>query len=135
MYNILEQRFQAQKITNEKSSKVFKDITMRIFNKEQIKAMFETRVSNFNISTLKGHFSDIVCSSVMSLNQNSMSKLLDLMCMGFKHQVLNSCFGLELYLGTKNAINSIRDKIMDTACTDVLKYLELFYEQNYKNTV
>jgi len=107
---------------------------MRIFNKEQIKSIFETRSTNFNIGTLKGHFSDIVCSSVMSLNQNSMSKLLDLMCMGFKHQVLNSCFGLELYLGTKNAINSIRDKIMDTACTDVLKYLEQFYEQNYKTT-
>jgi len=96
MYNILEQRFQAQKITNEKSSKVFKDITMRIFNKELVKTMFESRTSNFNIASIKSHFSEIVCSSVMSLNQNSMSKLLDLMCMGFKHQMLNSCFGQEL---------------------------------------
>ena len=49
----------------------------------------------------------IVHCSIMKLNENSMTKLVDLMLMGFKLQVINCTQASEIYDITQNHFNGI----------------------------
>lgn len=55
----------------------------------------------------KSLITKMVHCSIMKLNEVSMSKLIDLMLMGFKSQILNCMHPAELYDVTQNHFNGI----------------------------
>lgn len=74
MMYILEQRLSAQKVTPEKASKILNDSIKTMFSTQFIEQLFEPQ-RLFSVEYTKHIFQKIVHSSIMSLNETSMSKV------------------------------------------------------------
>lgn len=96
MVFILEQRLRAQTIEKDKSQKVLQEILQFMFNKSFLDELFKPQERHSYTAT-KHLFTKLAHSSVMKLNENSMSKLFDLMVMGVKFQIISTSIPEELY--------------------------------------
>lgn len=88
MLYILNQRLQAQNVTDTKSHKVLLDVTRAMFSEVFIAELFKPQ-EMYNLPATKQIFEKLAHSSIMRLNKSSMDKLFDLMTMGFKYQILS----------------------------------------------
>lgn len=74
MMYILEQRLNAQKVTSEKALKILGDSIKTMFSQEFVDQLFEPQ-RIFSLHYAKQIFIKIVHSSIMTLNETSMSKV------------------------------------------------------------
>lgn len=88
MVYILHQRLQAQTVNSEKADKVLQEVVKAMFSPLFIDELFKPQEVYSNAST-RQIFEKLAHSSIMRLNKVSMDKLYDLMCMGFKYQVIS----------------------------------------------
>lgn len=110
MVFILEQRLRAQNIENEKSQKVLQEILQFMFNKSFLDELFKPQ-ERHSYTAIKHLFTKLAHSSVMKLNENSMSKLFDLMVMGVKFQIISTTIPEELYHVTATHLDEL-DKLV-----------------------
>lgn len=96
MIYILEQRLRAQEVDTNKTQKVLQEILKFMFNKAFLEELFKPQQRHSYTAT-KHLFTKLAHSSVMKLNENSMSKLFDLMVMGVKFQIVSTTIPEELY--------------------------------------
>lgn len=96
MVFILEQRLRAQSVEGDKAQKVLQEILKFMFNKSFLEELFKPQERHSYTAT-KHLFTKLAHSSVMKLNENSMSKLFDLMVMGVKFQIISTTIPEELY--------------------------------------
>ncbi|GFR01464.1 protein OSCP1 [Trichonephila clavata] len=108
MIYVIQQRLEAQNISEDKSRKVIQDIISTMLNDQFIKELFEPQ-HMYSRSAMQSVFEKLVHSSIMRLNSNSMSKLYDLMLMVFKYQVINCENAEEILLVTLNHMDAIRN--------------------------
>ena len=87
MTYILNQRLQAQSVQDEKAKKVLQDVVRAMYSPIFIDELFKPQ-SMYSTSSTKQIFEKLAHSSIMRLNKSSMDKLYDLMCMGFKYQII-----------------------------------------------
>lgn len=74
MMYILEQRLTAQKVLPEKAAKILNDSVKTMFSTDFIQQLFEPQ-RIFSVQYTKQIFQKVVHSSIMSLNETSMSKV------------------------------------------------------------
>eukprot|EP00343_Euplotes_focardii_P011635 CAMPEP_0205832014 /NCGR_PEP_ID=MMETSP0206-20130828/45764_1 /ASSEMBLY_ACC=CAM_ASM_000279 /TAXON_ID=36767 /ORGANISM="Euplotes focardii, Strain TN1" /LENGTH=354 /DNA_ID=CAMNT_0053137171 /DNA_START=41 /DNA_END=1101 /DNA_ORIENTATION=- len=96
MVFILEQRLRAQNVEKEKAQKVLQEILKFMFNKSFLEELFKPQ-DRHSYTATKHLFTKLAHSSVMKLNENSMSKLFDLMVMGVKFQIISTTIPEEIY--------------------------------------
>ncbi|XP_055929795.1 protein OSCP1-like [Argiope bruennichi] len=108
MIYVIQQRLEAQNISEDKSRKVIQDIISTMLNDQFIKELFEPQ-HMYSRSAMQSVFEKLVHSSIMRLNSNSMSKLYDLMLMVFKYQVVNCEIPEEILLVTLNHMDAIKN--------------------------
>ncbi|CAL1267099.1 unnamed protein product [Larinioides sclopetarius] len=108
MIYVIQQRLEAQNISEDKSRKVIQDIISTMLNDQFIKELFEPQ-HMYSRSAMQSVFEKLVHSSIMRLNSNSMSKLYDLMLMVFKYQVVNCENPEEILLVTLNHMDAIKN--------------------------
>lgn len=83
MLYILEQRLAAQKVNESKASRVLCDVTRTMFSPRFMFELFKPQRMYTDIS-VRQIFDKLAHSSIMKLNETSMSKLYSLMVMGVK---------------------------------------------------
>lgn len=86
---------------------VMNDIAGIMLNEKFLDELFKPQ-EIYNRAALHNVFHDIAHSSLMRLNNGSMSKLYDLMTMVFKHQVFSAREPKDLILITLNHLDSMR---------------------------
>ena len=116
MTYILNQRLQAQSVQDEKARKVLQDVVRAMYSPIFIDELFKPQ-SMYSTSSTKQIFEKLAHSSIMRLNKSSMDKLYDLMCMGFKYQII-SCNCPQQYLQiTLNHLETLKNLLLkDDAC-------------------
>jgi len=87
MVYILSQRLRAQKIQAEKAGKVLSDVVSAMFSSAFVEELFKPQPL-YEEDAMRKVFHELAHASVMRLNETSMSKLHDLMSMGFKYQLM-----------------------------------------------
>lgn len=87
MLHVLEQRLGAQKVKNDKSQRVLCDVVRTMFSKRFVDELFKPQFM-YKDKNVRQIFDKLAHSSVMKLNETSMSKLYSLMVMGAKFQVV-----------------------------------------------
>merc|ERR1711920_756100 len=110
MVYILEQRLQAQKIPDAKGQKVLHDVVRTMYYPRFIEELFKPQ-EMYSIQSTRQIFDRLAHSSIMRLNQSSMSKLYDLMTMGVKYQVMSCASPDQLLLVTLNHIESVKELV------------------------
>ena len=118
MIYILDQRLVAQSIDRDKSSRVLSDVVKSMFNESFLHALFRPQ-EIYSINATKEIFRKLSHSSIMRLNESSMEKLYDLMCMSFKQHIQCSGTPNMLLHVTLNHLDSIK-KITNIRSCDVL---------------
>ena len=87
MLYILEQRLQAQSISDDKASRVLQDVVQTMFSDAFLGELFKPQ-RMYSASATRQIFDQLAHSSIMRLNAASMDKLYDLMTMAAKYQLL-----------------------------------------------
>ena len=87
MVYILEQRLTAQNVAKDKASRVLQDVVKTMFSKKFTIELFKPQ-EMYTDAAMRAIFDKLAHSSIMRLNEASMTKLYSLMVMGFKHQIL-----------------------------------------------
>uniref|UniRef100_A0A2L2YGU6 Protein OSCP1 n=2 Tax=Parasteatoda tepidariorum TaxID=114398 RepID=A0A2L2YGU6_PARTP len=108
MLYVIQQRLEAQNVSEDKSNKVIEDILTTMLNDQFIEELFKPQ-NMYSRSAMQSVFEKLVHSSIMRLNTTSMSKLYDLMLMVFKYQVLNCRCAEDILLVTLNHMDAIRN--------------------------
>ncbi|KAG8198304.1 hypothetical protein JTE90_021558 [Oedothorax gibbosus] len=108
MIYVIQQRLEAQKISQDKSRKVLQDIVSTMFNDQFIDELFKPQ-HMYSRSAMQTVFEKLVHSSIMRLNSSSMGKLYDLMLMVFKYQVVNCPSPEDILCVTLNHMDAIRN--------------------------
>jgi hypothetical protein len=117
---IINQRLQAQSIQDEKAHNVLQDMAKVMFSPDFVQELFRPQDMP-SITSVRQIFNKIAHSSIMRLNQNSMDKLFDLMCMAFKLQVL-SCADPQQYLQvTMNHLFSARALVRSDKASELIQ--------------
>ena len=116
----LDQRLRDAKITQEKKEKVMNTIWGRFISEDEFYRLNEV--------DFKSQFSRIAQSSIMKLNESSMSKLYDLMLMGLKYQCFHSHHPDELYLVLLNHFSGIYD-IYREISANTAREIKIFFHQ------
>ena len=133
MVYILEQRLHAQNIPEKKAVRVLRDVVKTMYNPQFIKELFVPQKLQTMKQTLDV-FNNLAHSSIMRLNQSSMSKLFDLMTMGVKYQLLQATDPCEYIQVTLNHLESLKlivddqsvGKLLDAAAANCIAlYQEL----------
>ena len=75
MMYILEQRLNAQKVAPEKAAKILNDSVKTLFSPQFIEQLFEPQ-RIFSVHYTRQIFTKVVHSSIMTLNESSMNKVL-----------------------------------------------------------
>ena len=86
MIYILDQRLRSQDVPKDKSIKVLSDIVRSMLSSNFVNELFRPQ-NMYSMTSCKQIFQKLAHSSIMKLNETSMSKLFDLMLMGMKYQV------------------------------------------------
>ena len=87
MLYILDQRLRAQNISVEKGLRVREDLLRQLFSSQFIEELLRPQAI-YSLAAARQVFERLAQSSIMKLNDNSMSKLFDLMVMGLKMQLM-----------------------------------------------
>ena len=87
MVYILEQRLTAQNVAKDKASRVLQDVVKTMFSRKFTIELFKPQ-EMYTDAAMRAIFDKLAHSSIMRLNEASMTKLYSLMVMGFKHQIL-----------------------------------------------
>lgn len=120
MTYILNQRLQAQSVQDEKAQKVMQDVVRAMFSPVFIEELFKPQ-DMYSTSSTKQIFEKLAHSSIMRLNKSSMDKLYDLMCMGFKYQII-SCSCPQQYLQiTLNHLETLKNLVHDAEASDFIQ--------------
>lgn len=119
MIFILEQRLRAQEVDKTKTQKVLQEILKFMFNKTFLDELFKPQQRHSYTAT-KHLFTKLAHSSVMKLNENSMSKLFDLMVMGVKFQIISSTIPEELYHLTIKHLDEVGKLIEGTPAEEYM---------------
>ena len=106
MVFILQQRLQAQSVTQEKSSRVLSDVIRSLFAPEFTAELMRPQPL-YTPSAVRDVFDKLAQSSIMRLSPNSMDKLYDLMTMGVKQMLVTSRFPTDLVEGTMNHLDEV----------------------------
>ncbi|ETO11104.1 hypothetical protein RFI_26272, partial [Reticulomyxa filosa] len=126
MIYILEHRLKAQKIVQDKSDRVLRDVTSSLFKSDFIDKLF-TSYKVTNTKKLREMFESIAHSSIMQLDDSSMNKLFDLSLMGLKMQVLRSRDVYEMLECLFHHIDGVEQIVISNNITkdndDVLKLI------------
>ena len=83
MLYILEQRLSAQNVQSEKSVRVLCDVVRTMFSRRFVNELFKPQWM-YKDKSIRQIFDKLAHSSIMKLNETSMSKLYSLMVMGVK---------------------------------------------------
>ena len=118
MIYILDQRLVAQSIDRDKAVRVLVDVVKSMFHESFLHALFRPQ-EIYSMSATKEIFRKLSHSSIMRLNDSSMEKLYDLMCMSFKQHVQCSGSPNMLLHVTFNHLDSIKEITNNRSC-DVL---------------
>ena len=84
MIYILDQRLRSQDIDKDRALKVLSDIVKSMLSESFQVELFRPQAM-YSMNSIKQIFQKLAHSSIMKLNATSMSKLFDLMLMGFKY--------------------------------------------------
>ena len=95
MIFILEQRLRSQQVAADKGQKVLQDIVKTMLSKKFMEEVFKPQPM-YSLVETRQIFVKLAHSSLMSLNESSMSKLFDLMLMGIKQQMIQTCYPEEM---------------------------------------
>jgi hypothetical protein len=114
MLYILEQRLQAQSIVEDKSLRVLQDVISTMFSQKFIGELFKPQKIYSNSST-RQIFDRLAHSSIMRLNESSMSKLYDLMTMGAKYQTLSVASASDIAQVTMNHMTALRGLVRSSS--------------------
>jgi len=120
MVYILEQRLRAQNVVKDKSQKVLQEILKFMFNKTFLEELFKPQERHSYTAT-KHLFTKLAHSSVMKLNENSMSKLFDLMVMGVKFQIISTTIPEEIYHVTLRHLDEVNTLIAGTSAEEYVE--------------
>mmetsp|Transcript_34670 Transcript_34670/g.34299 ORF Transcript_34670/g.34299 Transcript_34670/m.34299 type:complete len:133 (+) Transcript_34670:20-418(+) len=120
MVFILDQRLRAQNVGKEKSQKVLQEILKFMFNKSFLEELFKPQ-DRHSYNATKHLFTKLAHSSVMKLNENSMSKLFDLMVMGVKFQIVSTTIPEELYHLTLRHLQEVEDLVTTTSAVEYVE--------------
>jgi len=123
MIYILNQRLKAQNVTPDKSVRILNDAVKTMFLPAFVEQLFEPQ-KIFSIPYTKQIFHKIVHSSIMTLNETSMSKLFDLMLMGFKYQIMASNYPQAIYQITLNHLDGISKIIKEGPAAKMLEHVK-----------
>ena len=107
MVYILHQRLRAQKVAEDKESKVLREVIGAMYSPDFVDVLFQPQAMYTSAST-RLIFDKLAHSSLMRLNKSSMDKLYDLMTMSFKHQLLNSTHLLTILHVTMLHLQALR---------------------------
>lgn len=129
MIYIIEQRLTAQSVEKARAAKVLADITAAVFNASLVHEVFRPH-NAITFAILRSIFEKLAHSSIMRLNEPSMSKLFDLMVMVFKYQVFACPKPSDLLAISDNHLGSIEKMIEgnDKICETVHKVRDRFKE-------
>ena len=135
MIYILCSRLKAQKISQEKSTKVIKDIGNVLYNKKFQSELYSHKKPYLH-QEVKSIFESFVHASIMRLNTTSMNKLFELMLMTLKLQTLRTRYPEEIYQITLNhflGVIEILEKIEneDNSLLNRIKEEMEIFKKNY----
>ena len=120
MTYILNQRLQAQSVQDEKARKVLQDVVRAMYSPTFVVELFKPQAMYSTTST-KQIFEKLAHSSIMRLNTSSMDKLYDLMCMGFKYQII-TCNSPQQYLQiTLNHLETLKSLLQNDEACDLIQ--------------
>lgn len=120
MLYILNQRLHAQKIAGAKRQRVLCDVTKTMFAEDFVSALFNDQ-DIYAAPDVRKIFDRLAHSSIMRLNAKSMSKLYDLMVMGYKRQILSTTEPRELIAILLNHLESIEALIANSTEADLVR--------------
>jgi hypothetical protein len=106
MLYILEQRLQAQHITNEKSQRVLFDVAQTMFSDRFLAELFKPQ-RMYSMQSTRHVFDKLAHSSIVRLNTSSMDKLYDLMIMATKYQALLAPHPSDLLIIAQNHLQTL----------------------------
>ncbi|GAU92077.1 hypothetical protein RvY_04209 [Ramazzottius varieornatus] len=109
MIYVIEHRLRAQKL-EDRMDKVMQDVIGTIFRPRIVDELFKPQhlLSESSMRTL---FQKLAHASIMSLNQESMDKLLDLMTMTVKYQIFACKYPTELIYCALNHLDYMRNLV------------------------
>ena len=113
MLYILEQRLQAQSISDDKASRVLQDVVQTMFSDQFLGELFKPQ-RMYSATATRQIFDQLAHSSIMRLNAASMDKLYDLMTMAAKYQLLLSPSPFDLPQVAYNHIDTLKHLHLST---------------------
>ncbi|CAD8201995.1 unnamed protein product [Paramecium octaurelia] len=129
---IIEQRLRAQGIDKEKGLTVLNDLAIKIYTHPNIQKMF-TPSKTLSNNEIFQQIDQVVHCSIMKLNEDSLSKLFDLVIMTLKSYLMKSNSPYEIYLCTLRHFDVIQDiGINDQAIQAVLQCKQTFIDKYSK---
>ncbi|CAB1105887.1 unnamed protein product [Ectocarpus sp. CCAP 1310/34] len=110
MVNILHQRLNAQNVVEDKRTAVLRDVISTMYARQFVEELFKPQ-DMYSEKATKEVFYKLAHSSIMRLNESSMSKLFDLVTMGVKYQVLSCAQPQQLLQVTLNHLETIKQMV------------------------
>ncbi|CAM9188684.1 unnamed protein product [Ectocarpus fasciculatus] len=110
MVNILHQRLNAQNVVEDKRTAVLRDVICTMYAPQFVEELFKPQ-DMYSEKATKEVFYKLAHSSIMRLNESSMSKLFDLVTMGVKYQVLSCAQPQQLLQVTLNHLETIKQMV------------------------
>ncbi|CAD8200546.1 unnamed protein product [Paramecium pentaurelia] len=129
---IIEQRLRAQGIDKEKGLTVLNDLAIKIYTYPNLQKIF-TPAKTLSNNEIFQQVDQVVHCSIMKLNEDSLSKLFDLVIMTLKSYVMKSNSPYEIYLCTLRHFDVIQEiGINDQAIQAVLQCKQTFIDKYSK---
>ncbi|CAM9370855.1 unnamed protein product [Ascophyllum nodosum] len=107
MMNIFQQRLRAQNIEEEKATAVLQDLIRTMYAPKFIEELFKPQ-DMYSGKIIREIFRKLAHSSIMRLNESSMDKLLDLITMGFKYQIVSCAQPQQMLQVTLNHLEVLK---------------------------
>ncbi|CAD8121535.1 unnamed protein product [Paramecium sonneborni] len=131
---IIEQRLRAQGIDKEKGLIVLNDLALKIYTYPNLQKIF-TPSKTLTVNEIFTLIDQIVHCSIMKLNEDSLSKLFDLIIMTLKAYLMKSNSPYEIYLCTIKHFDVIQEiGINDQAIQALLQCKQTFIDKYSKLT-
>ncbi|RWS26593.1 protein OSCP1-like protein, partial [Leptotrombidium deliense] len=132
MMYIIEQRLNAQNICRVKSERVINDILTAMFDVPFVVSLFSKQLLK-DREYVNHMFHRIAHSSIMKLNDQSMAKLLELMSMVFKQQLVFCLKPTDLYDITLNHMESVTEMSHSVDVIELIKTARERFVAEYSN--
>ncbi|XP_011501420.1 PREDICTED: protein OSCP1 [Ceratosolen solmsi marchali] len=112
MLYVLQQRLNTQRISLDKTIQVMNEVIRAFLNQKQLRSIFDKSLQ-MHLYSLRTILEQVVLSSIMKLDSNSMNKLFDLMITMVKYQLDTATGPREVILLTLNHLDGVRDMVVD----------------------